>query len=52
VRLGLAAPDVAERRRSYHEAVFQSGIPVRFEDERLGQWFDNRSILSATRVAG
>ena len=35
-------PDVAERRRSYHEAVFQSGIPVRFEDERLGQWFDNR----------
>jgi len=35
-------PDVAERRRPYHEAVFQSGKPVRFEDEREGQWFDIR----------
>ena len=35
-------PDVAERRRSYHEAVFRSGKPVRFEDEREGQWFDIR----------
>jgi PAS domain S-box-containing protein len=35
-------PDVAERRRPYHEAVFRSGKPVCFEDEREGQWFDIR----------
>ncbi len=35
-------PDVVERRKPYFEAVLRSGTPLRFEDERLGQWFDNR----------
>jgi len=34
-------PDAAERRKRYFETVLQSGKPVRFEDERLGQWFEN-----------
>ncbi|MBN1135698.1 MAG: PAS domain-containing protein [Anaerolineae bacterium] len=35
-------PDVVERRKPYFEAVLRSGEPLFFEDERLGQWFDNR----------
>lgn len=35
-------PDVVERRKPYFEAALRSGMPLRFEDERLGQWFDNR----------
>jgi PAS domain S-box-containing protein len=35
-------PDVVERRKRYFETVLRSGKAVRFEDERLGQRFDNR----------
>ena len=35
-------PDVVERRKPYTERAFQSAQPVRWEDERLGRWFDNR----------
>jgi PAS domain S-box-containing protein len=35
-------PDTVESRIPYFEAVFRLGEPVRWEDERKGQWFDNR----------
>ena len=34
-------PDVAERRRSYLNAILQSRQPLRFVDERAGRTFDN-----------
>ncbi len=34
-------PDVAARRRAYHDEVFASGKPVRFEDERASMIIDN-----------
>ncbi len=34
--------DAVERRKPYFERVLRSGEPIFFEDERLGQWFDNR----------
>jgi PAS domain S-box-containing protein len=37
----LFPPDVSERRRAYVDGVIQSGIPVRFEDEREGMWNDS-----------
>jgi PAS domain S-box-containing protein len=37
----LFPPDVARRRKAYTDEVFQSGEPVRFEDEREGVWSDN-----------
>jgi PAS domain S-box-containing protein len=37
----LFPPDVSERRKAYVDGVIQSGIPVRFEDEREGMWNDS-----------
>lgn len=33
-------PEVMERRGSYHKKVVQSGIPIRYEDERKGRCMD------------
>jgi PAS domain S-box-containing protein len=43
--LGLCAfdmfsPEVAERRKAFHDEVLHSGKPVRYEDEREGRWGD------------
>ncbi len=49
--------DVAKRRRTYVETAIRTRQPVRFEDERLGRYMDNRihPILDAqgnvTRIA-
>ncbi len=37
----LLPPNLAKVRKSYVDKVFQSGKPVRIEDERDGYWFDN-----------
>ncbi|MDH7485990.1 MAG: PAS domain S-box protein [Anaerolineae bacterium] len=37
----LLPPDLARSRKAYADHVFQSGQPVRFEDERQGIWYDN-----------
>lgn len=33
--------DVAASRRAYAAQVLETGLPVRFEDENSGAWFDN-----------
>jgi PAS domain S-box-containing protein len=37
----LLPPDLAQSRKAYADQVIQSGRPVRFEDERMGVYFDN-----------
>ena len=37
----LLPPNLAKGRKSYADKVFQTGKPVRIEDEREGHWFDN-----------
>ncbi|HMK66028.1 MAG TPA: PAS domain S-box protein, partial [Thermodesulfobacteriota bacterium] len=37
----LLQPDVSQGRNAYADQVIESGLPVRFEDERNGTWFDN-----------
>jgi PAS domain S-box-containing protein len=34
-------PEVGARRRAFADEVLRTGRPVRFEDERLGRWFDS-----------
>ena len=40
--LSLFPPDVAERRREGNEYVVRKGIPVRYQDFRMGCWYDIR----------
>ena len=37
----IMPPEVAQRRRAHLDAVFRTGVPDRFEDERLGKIIDN-----------
>ncbi len=37
----LFPPGMAERRKARNDAVIESGVPARFEDERDGRWMDN-----------
>ena len=37
----LLPPELARTRKARVDQVFQSGQPVRFEDERRGIWYDN-----------
>jgi PAS domain S-box-containing protein len=37
----LLPSDLAQRRKAFADQVIQSGMPVRFEDERMGVYFDN-----------
>ena len=37
----LLPPDVAQRRKVHLDAVFRTGVPDRFEDERLGKVIDS-----------
>ena len=37
----ILPPDVARRRQKHQEAVFRTGVPARFEDERFGMIIDN-----------
>jgi PAS domain S-box-containing protein len=37
----LLPPGLARSRKAYLDRVIRSGEPCRFEDERLGRWFDN-----------
>jgi PAS domain S-box-containing protein len=37
----LLLPDLARSREAYLNQAIRSGEPCRFEDERLGRWFDN-----------
>ena len=37
----LLPPDVGERRKVHLDAVFRTGVPDRFEDERLGKVIDS-----------
>lgn len=36
----LFSPQLAESRKNYHRTVIQSGLPIRFEEERCGVVFD------------
>ena len=37
----LFPPGLGEQRKARNDAVIQSGVPARFEDERAGRWMDN-----------
>ena len=37
----LFPPGLSEQRKARNDAVIESGVPARFEDERSGRWMDN-----------
>jgi PAS domain S-box-containing protein len=37
---GLLPPDIARRRKEYHDRAVRSGDSLRYEDERDGRWMD------------
>lgn len=37
----LFPPGLGEQRKARNDAVIESGVPARFEDERAGRWMDN-----------
>ena len=37
----LFPPGLGEQRKARNDAVVESGVPARFEDERAGRWMDN-----------